>query len=70
MLAKYMQQQNEILSEFHIYLERELESKKWSQLCVNRADKNNRKGLELTSNSAFNFRHLGREPKFRILTSI
>jgi hypothetical protein len=24
-------------------------------------DKNNRKGLELTSNSSFNFRHLGKE---------
>jgi hypothetical protein len=51
-----------ILSELHIYQERELESKKWShQLRVNRADKNNRKGLELTSNSSFNFRHLGKE---------
>jgi hypothetical protein len=34
---------------------------KWSQLRVNRAEKNNRKGLELTSNSSFNFRHLGKE---------
>jgi hypothetical protein len=34
---------------------------KWSQFRVNRADKNNRKGLELTSNSSFNFRHLGKE---------
>jgi hypothetical protein len=50
-----------ILSELHIYQERELESKKWSQLRVNRADKNNRKGLELTSNSSFSFRHLGKE---------
>ena len=48
-------------SELHVYLERELESKKWSQLCVNRADKKNRKGLELTSYSSFNFRHLGKE---------
>jgi hypothetical protein len=48
-------------SELHIYLERELESKNWSQLCVNRANKINRKGLELTSNSAYNFRHLGKE---------
>ena len=30
-------------------------------LSVNRADKNNKKGLELTSNSAFNFRHLAKE---------
>jgi hypothetical protein len=42
-------------------LERELESKKWSQLRVNRVDKNNRKGLELTSNSSFNFCQLGKE---------
>jgi hypothetical protein len=49
------------VSSIYIYLEREFESKKWSQLRVNRADKNNRKGLELTSNSSFNFRHLGKE---------
>jgi hypothetical protein len=48
-------------SELHKYLEREFESKKWSQFRVNRADKNNRKGLELTSNSSFNFRYLGKE---------
>jgi hypothetical protein len=45
----------------YIYLEQELESKKWSQIRVIRADKNNRKGLELTSNSSFNFPHLGKE---------
>jgi hypothetical protein len=33
----------------------------WSQFRVNRAYKNNRKGLEMTSNSSFNFRHLGKE---------
>ena len=48
-------------SELHIFLEREPESNKWSQLSVNRADKNNRKGLELTSNSGFNFRQLGKK---------
>ena len=32
-----------------------------SELRVNRAEKNNRKGLELTSYSSFNFRHLGKE---------
>jgi hypothetical protein len=48
-------------SELHIYLERELESKNWSQLRFNRADKNNRKGLEPTPNISFNFRHLGKE---------
>jgi hypothetical protein len=32
-----------------------------SQFRVNRAYKNNRKGLELTSKSSFNFRHLGKE---------
>ena len=39
----------------------ELESKKWRELRVNRAGKNNRRGLELSSNSSFNFRHLGKE---------
>jgi hypothetical protein len=47
--------------ELAVYLEREIESKKWSQFRVNRADKNNKKGLEPTSNSSFNFRHLGKE---------
>jgi hypothetical protein len=48
-------------TELYIYLEREVELKKWSELRVNRAEKNNRKGLELTSRSSFNFRHLGKE---------
>ena len=48
-------------SELHIYLEYELGCAKWSQFCVNRAYKNNGKGLELMSNSSFNFRQLGKE---------
>jgi hypothetical protein len=48
-------------SELHIYLEQELGCSKWSQLRVNRAYKNNRKGLELMSKSSFNSRHLGKE---------
>jgi hypothetical protein len=41
----------------------ELGCSKWSQFRVNRAykNKNNRKGLELTSNGSFNFRHVGKE---------
>ena len=51
----------DLTGELHIYLDRELEAKKWSQFHVNRADKNNRRGLEPTSNSSFKFRHLGKE---------
>ena len=51
----------DVTSELHIYLEGEFKSKKWSQLRVNSAVNNNRKGLGLTSNGSFNFSHLGNE---------
>ena len=46
------------LSSIYIWIEN---SSPKSEASFNRADRSNRNGLELTSNSSFNFRHLGKE---------
>jgi hypothetical protein len=49
------------VNDLHIYTGARTRVRKRSQLPVNRADKSNREGLELTSKSSFNFRHLDKE---------
>jgi hypothetical protein len=46
-------------NELHIYLEQEIELKKWTQFCLTVQTKTI--GLELMINSSFNFCQLGKE---------